>query len=305
MEAHKRGFKGVWLCAALYESQELSAVEKLLLAEIDALTTEFDACYATNAHFSDRLGVTVTRVDHLLGKLTRLGYIIRVSFDGRVTRRVVAAEYSSNPAHSIALVGRQRQSWSVENDRAVLSQNAKQDCKSKQGRAAKSNRATYIEKIPEQIPTLETTTTIKPPLDNQIGHDHEAGEASPRRSFAGQELSESEGDDTRHSEAANSTASIDQLVQAYGLSQKQREIVSEYRDSKGAEYVRSKVEIVRAKPRRNAAGALMAALRDDWQPPVSTKGQTNATPKIPVRAGNRNIGNSNEYCDTSQYKSRD
>ncbi len=47
----------------------------------------------------------MTRVDHLLGKLTRLGYIIRVSFDGRVTRRVVAAEYSSNPAHSIALVG--------------------------------------------------------------------------------------------------------------------------------------------------------------------------------------------------------
>ena len=60
MEANKRGFKGVWLCAAIYESPELSAVEKLSLAEIDALTTEHDACYATNAHFSDRLGVTVS-----------------------------------------------------------------------------------------------------------------------------------------------------------------------------------------------------------------------------------------------------
>ena len=39
-----------------------------------------------------------------------------------------------------------------------------------QGSAAKSNRATYIEKIPEQIPTLETTTTIYPELDNQKGH---------------------------------------------------------------------------------------------------------------------------------------
>jgi hypothetical protein len=95
MEANKKGFKGVWLCAAIYESQELSAVEKLLLAEIDALTTDTDACYATNAHFSGRLGITVTRVDHLLGKLTRLGYIIRVSFDGRVTRRVLAPEYWS------------------------------------------------------------------------------------------------------------------------------------------------------------------------------------------------------------------
>jgi DNA-binding IclR family transcriptional regulator len=105
MEANNRGFKGVWLCAAIYESDTLSAVEKLLLAEIDALTTEADACYATNAHFSDRLGVTVTRVYHLLSRLTRLGYIVRISFDGRVTRRVVAPEYSSNPGHSIALMG--------------------------------------------------------------------------------------------------------------------------------------------------------------------------------------------------------
>ena len=106
MEGARRGFKGVWLCAAIYESQEFSPVEKLLLAEIDALTTDANACYASNAHFSNRLGITVTRVDHLLGKLTRLGYILRVSFDGRVTRRVLAPEYSSNPGHSIAPEGK-------------------------------------------------------------------------------------------------------------------------------------------------------------------------------------------------------
>ena len=98
---------------------------------------------------------------------------------------------------------------------------------------------------------------------------------------------------------------MDQLVREYGLSQKQRKVVTEYLDSRGEEYVRSKAEIVRAQPLRNAAGALMAALRDDWQPPVATKGQTNATHKTPVRAGNRNIGNSNQYVDTSQYKSRE
>jgi DNA-binding MarR family transcriptional regulator len=79
MEADRRGFKGVWLCAAIYESQELSPVEKLLLAEIDALTTDLNACYASNSHLATRLGITVTRVDHLIGKLTRLGYIVRVS----------------------------------------------------------------------------------------------------------------------------------------------------------------------------------------------------------------------------------
>ncbi len=307
METNKRGFKGVWLCAAIYESQELSAVEKLLLAEIDALTTELDACYATNAHFSDRLGITVTRVDHLLGKLTRLGYIVRVSFDGRVTRRVLAPEYSSNPAHSIALLDRdKRQSRSVENDRAALSQITEQPCRKEQGSTAKSNRATYIEKIPEQIPTLETTTTTYPELANQKGHGYEAAEASSsRRSFAGERSSESQSKQNRGSETANASAFIDQLVRESGLSQKQRKVVTEYLDSRGEEYVQSKAEIVRAQPLRNAAGALMAALRDAWQPPVATKGQTNATHKTPVRAGNRNIGNSNQYVDTSQYKSRD
>jgi hypothetical protein len=88
-------------------------VEKLLLAEIDALTTDTDACYATNTHFSERLGVTVTRADHLLGKLTRLGYIVRVSFGGRVTRRVLAPQYSSNPSHSIALIGAEKRQSSI------------------------------------------------------------------------------------------------------------------------------------------------------------------------------------------------
>ena len=179
MEANKKGFKGVWLGAAIYESPELSAVEKLLLAEIDALTTDTDACYASNAHFSERLGVTVTRVDHLLGKLTRLGYIVRVSFDGRVTRRVLAPEYSSNPGHSIALIGAERrQSRSVKNDRAALSQITEQHCRKEQGCAAKNSRALYIEKIPKETPTLETTTTIYPDSNSEKSRGQESPETS-------------------------------------------------------------------------------------------------------------------------------
>ena len=57
VQGDSKAFKGAWLCAAIYESQELSPVEKLLLAEIDALTTDANACYASNAHFSNRLGI--------------------------------------------------------------------------------------------------------------------------------------------------------------------------------------------------------------------------------------------------------
>lgn len=77
----------------------------------------------------------------------------------------------------------------------------------------------------------------------------------------------------------------------------------EYCDLKGEEYVRSKADVVRLQPRRNAAGALLTALRDDWQPPVNIKGEKNMPSQRVVRPGNRNIGNSNEHCDFSQYRS--
>ena len=156
-------------------------------------------------------------------------------------------------------------------------------------------------------PSLSKTTTssLHRQSDNQKGRGADATEgSSSRRSFVGEDSSESRDMRDRASAIANVSALIDQLVREYGLSQRQREVVSEYCDSRSEEYVREKAEIVRAQPRRNAAGALMAALRDDWQPPVSTKAKTNAAHKTPPRAGNRNIGNSNEYCDLSQYKSR-
>jgi hypothetical protein len=305
MEANKKGFKGVWLCAAIYEASELSAVEKLLLAEIDALTTYTDACYATNAHFSERLGVTVTRVDHLLGKLTRLGYIVRVSFDGRVTRRVLAPEYSSNPSHSIALIGAEkRQSRSVKNDRAALSQITEQDCKKEQVSAAKNSRAPYIEKIPKETPTLETTTTIYPDSNSDKSRIQEAPEtsSSSRRFFEGENSFGSLRVRALGAANENTSAFVDRLALEYGLSGRQRQTVSEYCDLKGEEYVRSKLEIIRGQSCRNAAGALLASLRDDWQPAVSTRGEKAATRQKPVRPGNRNVGNSNEHCDFSQYR---
>jgi Helix-turn-helix domain len=63
---------------------------------------------------------------------------------------------------------------------------------------------------------------------------------------------------------------VNRLTVEFALSNKQRQAVREYCDSSGIEYVSSKAEIVRSQPRRNAAGALLAALHDDWQPAVVT-----------------------------------
>jgi Helix-turn-helix domain len=63
---------------------------------------------------------------------------------------------------------------------------------------------------------------------------------------------------------------VNRLTAEFALSNKQRQAVREYCDSRGLEYVSAKAEIVRSQPRRNAAGALLAALHDDWQPAVVT-----------------------------------
>ena len=71
MGEEKRAFKGVWICAAIFLDEKLTPAEKMLLAEIDSLTTDEHGCYASNAHFAKRLGVTESRVNHVVARLTR------------------------------------------------------------------------------------------------------------------------------------------------------------------------------------------------------------------------------------------
>jgi hypothetical protein len=161
---------------------------------------------------------------------------------------------------------------------------------------------------PSLSKTTTTTTTMYPHMDKKESGGEKAPESSSSSScrfFEGEgsigSLPKLSGDQG----AEDAWSLVESLVEEFGLSAKQRQAVSKHCDSQGKDYVRSKAEIVRSQPRRNSAGALLAALRDDWQPPVATKRQINGTTKRPVRPGNRNIGNSNEYCDFSQYKSRD
>jgi hypothetical protein len=61
-----------------------------------------------------------------------------------------------------------------------------------------------------------------------------------------------------------------ELGREFRLTGKQRQTVTEYCESHGQAYVLGKAQIVRSAPRKNAAGTLLGALREDWQPPVET-----------------------------------
>jgi hypothetical protein len=76
---------------------------------------------------------------------------------------------------------------------------------------------------------------------------------------------------------SSSSTLADKLAVEYRLSRKQRDTVLGYIESRGEEYVHAKAQVVRSQPRTNFAGALLAALRDDWQPRVGQT-QTNGSP---------------------------
>ena len=66
-----------------------------------------------------------------------------------------------------------------------------------------------------------------------------------------------------------SSSLVEDLRSTLGLSKSQCDTVVGYVLSHGQQYVRSKAQIVQSKSIRNRAGALLAALRDDWQSPAN------------------------------------
>jgi plasmid replication initiation protein len=64
-------------------------------------------------------------------------------------------------------------------------------------------------------------------------------------------------------------AQIDKISAEFALSARQADALVDYVARDGIGYVLEKAEIVRSKPRGNAAGAFVVALRDDWKKPAS------------------------------------
>jgi len=79
---HNREFKGIWIPAEIWLADELNALEKILLVEVNSLDNE-RGCIAGNDYFAGFLGVTTIRVSQMIKKLKDEKYIYEASFDGR------------------------------------------------------------------------------------------------------------------------------------------------------------------------------------------------------------------------------
>lgn len=82
MENKNRDFKGIWIPKDIYLSKELSWTDKLIFIEINSLDNE-SHCVASNAYFSDFLGISERSVSRSISKLIQLGYVKVINFDGK------------------------------------------------------------------------------------------------------------------------------------------------------------------------------------------------------------------------------
>lgn len=78
-----RDFKGIWVPKEIWLNDELSAIEKILLVEIDSLDCGEDGCYASNDYMAEFCKCNTKTISRGISKLTELGYIEPFSFDGR------------------------------------------------------------------------------------------------------------------------------------------------------------------------------------------------------------------------------
>lgn len=76
-----RDFKGIWIPREIWLNKDLSALEKVFLAEIASLDN--GGCYASNEYFSEFLGVGVATICRMLKHLKELGFVEQYSFNGR------------------------------------------------------------------------------------------------------------------------------------------------------------------------------------------------------------------------------
>lgn len=84
MEQEQRKFRGIWIPADVWLDERLSAVEKVLLMEIDSLDNDkYDGCIMGNKRFSEMLQCSERTVSTMVSHLKELGYIKQESFDGR------------------------------------------------------------------------------------------------------------------------------------------------------------------------------------------------------------------------------
>lgn len=81
--------KGIWIPIEIWEAQDLSWNEKILLMEIDSFTAKGKDCFISDEYVADLVQTSIRNASRMMTSLIDKGYVVRTRFDGR--RRFVAS----------------------------------------------------------------------------------------------------------------------------------------------------------------------------------------------------------------------
>lgn len=287
----KREFKGIWICAAIWEDDDLTLAERCLIAEVDSLCGRDKACYASNAFLAKRLRLSDLHMNGMLSDLTRWGYLIRLAFTGRQTLRCVHPMFSSD-AETVHELLRQ---YGVEppkgrphKDAKALEKSAKSSLgiKPKAGRVGIKPKAalTHTAMQPEDIAQPEILKT-----ENKERTMMTAPAAVTRSSSSFSFVSDRSEEEPTGELSREDHDELSGYAYEFEITERQSNQVVRYAKLKGMGYVRQMVAAARADIENlatahpnhspNKARSLMAALRDNWDPPKpATKKPTHRKP---------------------------
>lgn len=136
MDQQERAFRGVWFPAEVWLDKRLSALEKMVLLEIDSLDGE-DGCYASNQYLAEFCQCSESKVSKAIAKLKSLGYVVVASFDGR--RRILHSCLSENAEQGSKKCYPDEQKVPER----VLGKSAREEKKERSGAKPSVSRETY------------------------------------------------------------------------------------------------------------------------------------------------------------------
>lgn len=99
MDPVRRSFTGVWVPKDVLLSDELSALQKIIYAEISS----FEVCFMTNKFFADRYDISESAVSKNIAVLKKAGFVKEMKYDGRL-RRLQAKHIAASQTSTKRLV---------------------------------------------------------------------------------------------------------------------------------------------------------------------------------------------------------
>lgn len=96
-EVMQRQFKGIWIPADIWLSEELTIIDKFLLADIDSFTGNGKQFYKSNETIAKELFVSMKSISRSVKRLAELG-LIEVS--GNTRRRILTSNLGHNDKDS-------------------------------------------------------------------------------------------------------------------------------------------------------------------------------------------------------------